>query len=45
MIEESPAPPRTMVNRPDKEDTLMPVDQQTKYRSGVGMILYLVKAY
>jgi hypothetical protein len=39
----TPAPPRTMVKRPDKEDILIPVDQQTKYRSGVGMLLYLVK--
>jgi hypothetical protein len=39
----TPAPPRTMVNRLDKDDTLIPVDQQKKYRSGVGMLLYLVK--
>jgi hypothetical protein len=39
----TPAPPRTMVKPPDKEDTLIQVDQQTKYRSGVGMLLYLVK--
>jgi hypothetical protein len=37
------APPRTMVKPPDKEDTLFPVDQQTKHRSGVGMLLHLVK--
>jgi hypothetical protein len=39
----TPAPPRTMVKRPDKEDTLIPEDQQTNYKSGVGMLLYLVK--
>jgi hypothetical protein len=32
-----------MVKRPDKEDTLIPVEEQTKIRSGVGMLLYLVK--
>jgi hypothetical protein len=36
----TPGPPRAMVKRPDKEDILIPVDQQTKYRSGVGMLLY-----
>jgi hypothetical protein len=39
----TPAPPRTMLKFPDKEDTLIPVYQQIKYRSGVGMLLYLVK--
>jgi hypothetical protein len=38
----APAPPRTMVKRPDKEDTIIPVNHQT-YRSGVGMLLYLEK--
>jgi hypothetical protein len=38
----TPAPPRTIVKHPDKEYTLIPVDQQTKYRSGVGILLYLV---
>jgi hypothetical protein len=32
-----------MVKRPDKEDTLIPAEGQTKFRSGVGMLLYLVK--
>jgi hypothetical protein len=41
----TPAPPRTMVKPPDIEDTLIRVDQQTTYRSGVGMLLYLVKHY
>jgi hypothetical protein len=40
---QTPAPPRSMVKRPDKEDTLIPAEQQTKFRSGVGMLLYLVK--
>jgi hypothetical protein len=39
----TPAPPRSMVKRPDKEDILITVEQQTKFRSGVGMLLYLVK--
>jgi hypothetical protein len=39
----TPAPSNTMVNCKDKENTLLPVDQQTKYRSEVGMLLYLVK--
>jgi hypothetical protein len=39
----TPAPPRTMVKLPDKADTFIPVDQQTKYQSGVGMLLYLAK--
>jgi hypothetical protein len=32
-----------MVKHPDKEDTLIPLDEQKKYRSGVGMLLNLVK--
>jgi hypothetical protein len=32
-----------MVKRPHKEDTLLPIEQQKNFRSGVGMILYLVK--
>jgi hypothetical protein len=38
----TPAPPRAMLKHPDKEDTLIPAFQQTKYISGVGMLLYLV---
>jgi hypothetical protein len=40
---QTPAPPRTMVNCLDKQDILISVDQKTKYRSGVGMLLYLVR--
>jgi hypothetical protein len=29
--------------RPEKGDPLLTPEQQTKYRSGVGMLLYLVK--
>jgi hypothetical protein len=36
---ETPAPPRTIIKRPDKDDTLISPDQQTKFRSGVGMLL------
>jgi hypothetical protein len=39
----TPAPPRSIVKRPDKEDVLITVEQQTKFRFGVGMLLYLVK--
>jgi hypothetical protein len=39
----TPAPSTSMVKCPNKEDTLVPVDQQTKYRSEVGILLYLVK--
>jgi hypothetical protein len=40
---ETPAPPQTIIKRPDKGDTLLSPYQQTKYRSGVGMLVYLVK--
>jgi hypothetical protein len=40
---QTPAPPRSMVKRPDKEDILIPVEEKTKFRSGVGLLLYLVK--
>jgi hypothetical protein len=40
---ETLAPPQTIIKRPDKDDTLLSPDQQTKFRSGVGMLLYLVK--
>jgi hypothetical protein len=39
----TPAPPRSMVKRPDKEYILITIEQQTNFRSGVGMLLYLVK--
>jgi hypothetical protein len=29
--------------RPEKGDPLLTPEEQTKYRSGVGMLLYLVK--
>jgi hypothetical protein len=37
------APPRSIVKRPHKEDLLIPVERQTKFRSRVGMLLYSVK--
>jgi hypothetical protein len=40
---EIPAPPQTIIKRPAKDDTLLLPDQQTKFGSGVGMLLYLVK--
>jgi hypothetical protein len=40
---QTPAPPRSMVKRPDKEHTLVPADEQTKFRSAVGILLYLVQ--
>jgi hypothetical protein len=40
---QTPAPPRSMVKLPHKEDTLIPIENQTKFRSGVGILLYLVK--
>jgi hypothetical protein len=40
---QTPAPPRSMVKCTDKEDTSIPIDQQKKFRSGVVMLLYLVK--
>jgi hypothetical protein len=40
---QTPAPTRSMVKHPDKEDTLVPAEEQSKFRSGVGMLLYLVK--
>jgi hypothetical protein len=40
---ETPAPPQTIIKCPDKDDTLLSPDKQTKFRSGVGMLLYLVK--
>jgi hypothetical protein len=40
---ETPAPPQTIIKRLEKDDTLLSPDQQTKFRSGIGMLLYLVK--
>ena len=39
----TPAGPKTMVIRPKPGDPLISQDDQSKYRSGVGMLLYLVK--
>jgi hypothetical protein len=39
----TPAAPRSIIQRPQKGDTLISPQLQTKFRSGVGMLLYLVK--
>jgi Reverse transcriptase (RNA-dependent DNA polymerase) len=39
----TPAAPRTIIVRPEKGDTLISATDQSKFRSGVGMLLYLVK--
>lgn len=39
----TPAGPKTTVIRPDKDDTLISAEEQKIYRSGVGMLLCLVK--
>jgi hypothetical protein len=39
----TPASPNTLVIRPEKDDTLISKDEQKIFRSGVGMLLYLVK--
>jgi Reverse transcriptase (RNA-dependent DNA polymerase) len=39
----TPAAPRTNISRPEKGDTLISAADQSKFRSGVGMLLYLVK--
>jgi hypothetical protein len=39
----TPGAPKYVVLRPEKGDPLLTPEQQTKYRSGVGMLLYLVK--
>lgn len=39
----TPAGPKTTIIRPEKEDGLIRKEEQTIYRSGVGMLLYLVK--
>jgi hypothetical protein len=39
----TPAAPRTIVMRPQEGDMLISPEKQTEYRSGVGMLLYLVK--
>ena len=39
----TPAGPKTMCMRPMEEDYKINAEDQSKYRSGVGMLLYLVK--
>jgi hypothetical protein len=39
----TPAGPRTMIVRPQKGDAIISPEEQKKFRSGVGMLLYLVK--
>jgi hypothetical protein len=39
----TPASPRSIVKRPKKEDIFISVEMQIKFRSGVGMLLYMVK--
>jgi hypothetical protein len=39
----TPGAPNYVVMRPEKGDPLLTPEQETKYRSGVGMLLYLVK--
>jgi Reverse transcriptase (RNA-dependent DNA polymerase) len=39
----TPAGPKTSITRPIEGESLINTEQQTKYRSGVGMLLYLVK--
>ena len=38
----APAGPKTVIMRPEPDDPLISTDEQTTYRSGVGMLLYLV---
>ena len=39
----TPAAPKTVIVRPEKDMPLLSPTNQTQYRSGVGMLLYLVK--
>jgi hypothetical protein len=39
----TPAAPRTNIQRPKKGEIFISSEDQTKFRSGVGMLLYLVK--
>jgi hypothetical protein len=39
----TPAAPKTTILRPQPGDTLIDAEQQKLYRSGIGMLLYLVK--
>ena len=40
---QTPAGPKTIVMRPVEGDPLISAEDQKKYRSGVGMLLYLIK--
>jgi hypothetical protein len=42
-IYKTPAAPKSVVMRPAKEDKLIEFEDQHKYRSAVGMLMYLVK--
>ena len=42
-VYKTPAAPRTNIQRPEAGDILISPEDQTKFRSGVGMLLYLVK--
>jgi hypothetical protein len=39
----TPLGPKTVITRPNEEETKISDEEQTTYRSGVGMLLYLVK--
>jgi hypothetical protein len=39
----TPAGPKTTITCPEKEDKFISKKEQTIYRSGLGMLLYLVK--
>jgi hypothetical protein len=39
----TPAAPKSIIIRPETDDNLLTLTDQTKFRSGVGMLLYLVK--
>ena len=40
---QTPAGPKTIVMRPIEGDPVISPEAQSKYRSGVGMLLYLIK--
>jgi hypothetical protein len=42
-VYKTPAAPKSIVMRPAPGDVLITLDEQHKYRSGVGMLMYLVK--
>jgi hypothetical protein len=42
-VYKTPASPRFIVIRPMKDDPVLTLERQQKYRSGVGMLMYLVK--